>query len=63
MTKKLPSIKDDIGLKVPIYKSMLIINDSLNYCFESDQPNFFWRFMHYIFFGFKWKKIEDHKND
>lgn len=38
-------------------KSKLTINENLIFHFQKDKPNWFWRMMHRIFFGFKWEDI------
>jgi hypothetical protein len=51
----LPSTK----IVLPKYRAELIINDSFHISTFKKLPNFFWCFMQYIFFGFKWRKIEN----
>ena len=43
---------------LPSVKSILIFADGFQIHMTCEVPNFFWRLMHYLCFGFKWKSVE-----
>lgn len=45
-------------IDVPNHKSVLIINKGFYISFLTNRPNWFWRMMQYLFFGFKWERIQ-----
>lgn len=41
------------------YKSQMFISDGLAYLCKGDAPCLWWRFWHWVFFGFKWRKVSE----
>lgn len=46
------------GIQQTKYQSVLIIHKGLKFQFTNKKPNFWFRFWHKIFFGFKWEGCE-----
>ena len=42
----------------PINLSELIVTPGFSIKFPHSQPNRWWRFWHWVFFGFKWHRLE-----
>lgn len=55
---ELKEIPLNVELSISKYKSELQICKDFIIRFESERPNFFWRWMTYIMFGWKWKHFK-----
>lgn len=45
-----------------IYKSQMFNSAGLAYLYTGDMPCLWWRFWQWIFFGFKWRRINAREN-
>jgi hypothetical protein len=53
------TIADELQMKIeyPVIRSILHMNDSLHISLYTRIPNRWWRFWQFVFFGFRWEKV------